>query len=177
MARNKALDEAIGKYIAFLDSDDLWLPNKLEKQLEFMQKNSFAFTFTAYTPMSENGNEDFSTIYVPKSLSYIQYCKNTIIGCLTVMIDREQTGKFHMPNIRSSHDMALWLQIMKRGFLAHGLNEVLSKYRVVSTSNTSKKYKAALEVWDVYRKVEKLSLIRSAWYFVNYAFNAVKKRA
>ena len=177
MARNKALDEAVGKYIAFLDSDDLWLPNKLEKQLEFMQKNSFAFTFTAYTPMSENGNEDFSTIYVPKSLSYIQYCKNTIIGCLTVMIDREQTGKFHMPNIRSSHDMALWLQIMKRGFLAHGLNEVLSKYRVVSTSNTSKKYKAALEVWDVYRKVEKLSLIRSAWYFVNYAFNAVKKRA
>ena len=176
MARNKALEVANGRYIAFLDSDDVWTSQKLEKQLEFMNKNNYAFTFSNYIPFSEDGKEEYKTIVVPNELNYSQYCKNTIIGCLTVVIDKEKVGSFKMPNIRSSHDMALWLLIMKRGFKAYGLNEVLGKYRLVSTSNTSKKYKAAKEVWDVYRKVEKLSLTKSAWYFINYIFNALKKR-
>jgi teichuronic acid biosynthesis glycosyltransferase TuaG len=176
-ARNKALEVATGKYIAFLDSDDIWLPNKLEKQLTFMQTNQYAFTFSAYTPFAEDGSREFNTISVPNELGYSEYCKNTIIGCLTVIIDKEKIGNFRMPNIRSSHDMALWLLIMKKGFNAYGLNENLAKYRLVSTSNTSKKWKAAKEVWDVYRKVEKISLFKSCWYFVNYAFNAIKKRS
>jgi len=81
-----------------------------------------------------------------------------------------------MPHIKSSHDMALWLLIMKRGFRAYGLNEVLAKYRLVSTSNTAKKYKAVADVWKVYREIEKLSLIKSSWYFIHYIFNAIKKR-
>ena len=176
MARNKALEVAKGKYIAFLDSDDVWLPNKLDTQLKFMQKNNYAFSFSSYIPFSEDSLIEYKIISAPKELDYIQYCKNTIIGCLTVIIDKEKVGDFRMPNIRSSHDMALWLLILKRGFKAYGLNEVLAKYRLVSTSNTSKKSKAAKEVWDVYRKVEKLSIVKSLWYFVNYAFNALKKR-
>ncbi len=175
-ARNKALAVANGRYIAFLDSDDLWLPEKLEKQLEFMQKNDYAFTFTSYVPMSENATEEYSVISVPLEIDYSGYCKNTIIGCLTVIIDKEKTGDFRMPNIKSSHDMALWLLIMKRGFKAYGLNEVLAKYRLVSTSNTAKKYKAVADVWKVYREIEKLSLIKSSWYFMHYIFNAIKKR-
>lgn len=175
-ARNKALEVAKGKYIAFLDSDDIWMLNKLEIQIDFMKKNNFAFTFSEYTPFSEDGKINYNTINVPKSIDYTTYCKNTIIGCLTVVIDKEQTGDFRMPNIRSSHDMALWLLIMKRGFKAYGLDENLAKYRLVSTSNTSKKWKAAKEVWDVYREVEKLSLATSSWYFVNYIVNAIKKR-
>ena len=93
-----------------------------------------------------------------------------------MIIDKEKIGEFRMPNIKSSHDMALWLLIMKRGFKAYGLNEVLAKYRLVSTSNTSKKYKASIDVWRVYREIEKLSLVRSSWYFINYIFNAIKKR-
>ena len=81
-----------------------------------------------------------------------------------------------MPIIKSSHDMALWLLIMKRGFTAYGMQESLAKYRIVSTSNTSNKLKTALDVWKVYREIEGLSLIYSAWCFVNYAVNAVKKR-
>lgn len=175
-ARNVALNVAKGRYIAFLDSDDIWLPHKLEEQLHFMQTNNYAFTFTAYTPFSEDGSQEFRIIHVPKELDYSGYCKNTIIGCLTVMIDKTKVGDFKMLNIRSSHDMALWLDIMKRGFQAYGLDNNLARYRIVSNSNTSKKYQAALEVWDVYRKVEKLPLLQSIWYFVNYVYNAIQKR-
>ena len=175
-ARNIAIKESEGKYIAFLDSDDLWKKNKLEKQLNFMITNDIAFSFTSYQPISENGDEKYSVIVVPKEIDYHTYLKNTIIGCLTVIIDREKTGQFYMPNIRSSHDMALWLLIMKRGFTAYGLNENLAYYRIVSNSNTSKKWKAAKEVWGVYRRVEKLNLLYSTICFICYIYNAIKKR-
>ena len=109
-------------------------------------------------------------------MSYHSYLRNTIIGCLTVIIDKESTGDFQMPDIRSSHDMALWLLIMKRGFYAYGLDENLAYYRIVSTSNTSKKCNAAKEVWDVYRKEENLNIIYSTYCFIGYTFNAIKKR-
>ena len=176
-ARNEALAHSKGKYIAFLDSDDLWLPTKLEKQIKFMKSSKCAFSFTAYQPMSEDGSKKFSVINVPSKIHYHSYLKNTIIGCLTVMIDKEQSGDLRMPNIRSSHDMALWLDIMKRGFSAHGLNENLAYYRLVSDSNTSKKWKAASEVWKVYRTIEKLSIGYSLLCFIGYSYNAIKKRS
>ena len=175
-ARNIAIRKAKGRFIAFLDSDDVWKNDKLAKQLDFMKTNDFAFTFTAYQPMSEDGKNMRSIVSAPKIMTYRSYLRNTIIGCLTVMIDRQKTGDFQMPNIRSSHDMALWLHFMKRGFKAYGLNESLAHYRIVSSSNTAKKWKAAKEVWEVYRKVEKLSIIYSAYNFISYVFNAVKKR-
>jgi len=175
-ARNIAMRQSRGRYIAFLDSDDIWKSDKLEKQISFMEKNGIAFSFCSYQPISENGKEYFNVIKAPEKMTYASYLRNTIIGCLTVIIDKEKTGEFQMPNIRSSHDMALWLLIMKRGFSAYGLDENLAYYRIVSTSNTSKKWKAAKEVWDVYRKVEKLNIIYSAYNFVGYAFNAIKKR-
>jgi len=175
-ARNVAIRQAKGKYIAFLDSDDLWEPQKLEKQISFMETEDIAFSFSTYQPMSEDGSKLYSIIHAPKIVTYSSYLKNTIIGCLTVVINREKTGDFEMPNIRSSHDMALWLLIMKRGFFAYGMNQSLAKYRIVSTSNTSNKLKTVLDVWLVYRKMEKLSLIYSVWCFIHYTFNAIKKR-
>ncbi|MCT4614491.1 MAG: glycosyltransferase [Marinifilaceae bacterium] len=175
-ARNKALEIAKGNYIAFLDSDDLWKSNKLMKQIEFMAKNQYAFTYTAYDIINEAGQFRNKIISVPKMINYNQYLKNTIIGCLTVVIDKNQVGDFRMPNIRSSHDMALWLLIMKRGFIAHGLNENLASYRIVSTSNTSNKLKAAKEVWKVYREVEQLSVLKSLYSFIFYGYNAILKR-
>ena len=175
-ARNVAIRNAKGRYIAFLDSDDIWLPQKLEKQIAFMSENSLAFTCTNYQPISENGKKNFRIIKVPKEINYNLYLKNTVIGCLTVIIDIETTGAFEMPNIRSSHDMALWLLIMKRGFSAYGLNDNLARYRISSSSNTSNKIKASKDVWKVYREVEGLNLFFSLWYFLNYVFNAIKKR-
>jgi len=175
-ARNISIRKAKGKYIAFLDSDDIWKSDKLEKQILFMKENDIVFSFSTYQLMSEDGKNLANVIKAPQKMTYHSYLKNTIIGCLTVIIDREKTGDFEMPNIRSSHDMALWLLIMKRGFSAYGLDENLAYYRVVSNSNTSKKWKAAKEVWEVYRKVEKLNFLYSMYNFVGYVFNAVKKR-
>jgi len=118
-ARNIAIRQSKGKYVAFLDSDDLWNPKKLEKQLYFMNKNEIVFSYTNYQLMSENGEDLSNFILAPEKMTYDSYLKNTIIGCLTVIIDREKSGEFEMPNICSSHDMALWLLIMKRGFSAY----------------------------------------------------------
>jgi len=154
----------------------LWELEKLEKQISFMQTEDIAFSFSTYQPMSEDGSKLYSIIHAPKIVTYSAYLKNTIIGCLTVVIDREKAGNFEMPNIRSSHDMALWLLIMKRGFDAYGLDENLARYRIVSASNTSSKWRAAKDVWKIYREVEKLSFLYSSWCFLNYAFNALVKR-
>lgn len=175
-ARNVAIEHAQGQYIAFLDSDDVWDEYKLEKQLAFMKQYSYVFTFSNYYVMEENGKKTENIVKVPSSLSYHQYLRNTIIGCLTVIIDRQQTGDFKMPLIKSSHDMALWLLIMKRGFKAYGLKDVLAGYRLVSTSNTAKKWKAAKDVWKVYREIEGLSVLYAAYCFCGYVINAVLKR-
>ncbi len=175
-SRNVAIRKAKGKYIAFLDSDDLWEPQKLEKQISFMETEDIAFSFSTYQPMSDDESKLYSIIHAPKIVTYSSYLKKTIIGCLTVIIDREKTGGFEMPNIRSSHDMALWLLIMRRGFAAYGLDENLARYRIVSTSNTANKWRAAKDVWMVYRQFEKLSFFYSIWCFLNYAFNAIIKR-
>jgi teichuronic acid biosynthesis glycosyltransferase TuaG len=141
-----------------------------------MISNNYSFSFTAYALINADGKSLNKTIAAPKKIDYNRYLRNTIIGCLTVIIDKKNVGSFEMPNIKSSHDMALWLQILKRGFCAYGLNEVLANYRIVNTSNTANKKKAALDVWQVYRKTEKLSVLYSAICFIGYAFNAIKKR-
>ena len=126
IARNVSIKHAQGRYIAFLDSDDTWEANKLETQIRFMEKNNIAFSFSNYSVMKEDGTPTGNIIHAPKVIGYHGYLRNTIIGCLTVIIDKEKTGSFMMPNIKSSHDMALWLFIMKRGFKAYGLQKTLA---------------------------------------------------
>tara|TARA_B100000131_G_scaffold321044_1_gene370715 strand:- start:314 stop:1066 length:753 start_codon:yes stop_codon:yes gene_type:complete len=175
-ARNQAIRIAKGRFIAFLDSDDLWLPNKLDAQINYMITNSVGFSFTSYIQISEDGLNHLKDIHVPARINYNSYLKNTIIGCLTVVLDKRIVGDFEMPKIRSSHDMALWLMILKQGFVAHGIDITLAKYRLVSTSNTANKLKSMYDVWRVYRDFEKLNLIFSLYNFINYIYNAIKKR-
>lgn len=175
VCRNLAMKYAKGRYLAFLDSDDLWLPNKLERQLEFMRENGYAFTFTDYTTIYADGSPTGKRVCVPVSLTYHQYLRNTIIGCLTVMVDVEQTGSFEEPRLYSAQDMAGWLQIMKRGFKAYGLREALSVYRLHRHTNTHNKVKAAMRIWRVYA-LEELNFFYALFCWIDYAFHAVKKR-
>ncbi|NMH75169.1 glycosyltransferase family 2 protein [Bacillus sp. RO2] len=176
VARNTALKAAQGDYVAFLDSDDLWVPDKLEKQLAFMQKNDYAFSFTAYNLMDEDGKPLDKVIDVPKQIDYKGLLKNTIIGCLTVMIDTRKVEPLQMPLIRTRQDFALWLKVLRQGHIAYGMQEPLANYRIVEGSISSNKLKTAKRNWYVYREIEKLSLPYASWCFVNYAFYAIKKR-
>jgi teichuronic acid biosynthesis glycosyltransferase TuaG len=176
-ARNKALELAQGRYIAFLDSDDCWKTKKIEEQLRFMEMHHYAFTFTGYELMDADGHLLNKLISAPSRVTYKRMLKNTIVGCLTVMIDRQQIGDFRMPDLRSRQDLATWLSLLKKGTVAYGLNETLAEYRISGKESLSgNKWKAAKKTWFVYRRVEHLPLLASCWYFVNYATNAFIKR-
>lgn len=175
-ARNNSISHAKGRFFAFLDSDDCWHPEKLEKQLAFMEQHQCAFSFTAYQLMNANGDISHRTISVPSEISHKQYLKNTIIGCLTVILDKEKIGEFAFPNLRIRQDMALWLTILRDKTNAYGLNEVLAYYRLNPNSISANKVNAAKTVWKVYRELEHLSLAKSIYNFIGYAFKAAKKR-
>ena len=175
-ARNLAIKKSKGRYIAFLDADDIWKDDKLKEQINFMQHNNIAFSFSSYQPMSEDGEMLFREIKAPLKITYNSFLKNTIIGCLTVVLDKQKIGDFKMQNLRTSQDMALWLSIMRNGFDAYGIEKSLAYYRIVGTSNTSNKLKVIRGVWQVYRKEEGLGYLKSIWCFLHYAFNAIKKR-
>ncbi|MCF2901341.1 glycosyltransferase [Pseudoalteromonas sp. OFAV1] len=176
-ARNEALKIANGRYIAFLDSDDLWKTEKLERQIQFMERKNIAFSFSAYEVIDENGIIVKDKIPVPDKITKSQYLGNTIIGCLTVILDRTKFKQdIIMPNLRSSHDMALWVNLLDEIKVAHGYKDILASYRLVGTSNTANKTKAAKEVWQVYRNYLQYNCFKSSYYFIKYAFNAVLKR-
>ena len=176
VSRNTGIEAANGQYIAFVDSDDVWESEKLEKQLEFMKENRYGFTFTSYRYVMEDGSVTDKTARAIEKINYNGLLKNTVIGCSTVVIDKKITGDFRMPLLRRGQDTATWLQILKKIDYAYGLDIPLVKYRKVSNSISSNKFKALKRTWNIYRNVEHLGLIKSCYVFCCYAFNAVMRR-
>lgn len=169
VARNRAIEEAMGRYIAFLDSDDIWLPEKLEKQTAFMRENDVDLCYSSYYIIDENGSEKGVFITKEKA-TYWDLLKTCCIGNLTAIYDAERLGKQYMEDV-GHQDYTLWLKILKGGATAAGILEPLAKYRIRSKSVSSNKIKAARWQWHIYRNVERLSLPQSVYYFAHYAYN------
>lgn len=178
VARNFALEKATGRFIAYLDSDDLWMTEKLERQIKFMEKNKCAFSCTDYEIIDDDGISKNKIIKMPKVITYNDYLKNTIIQTVTVMVDLKKVKKdlLFMPLIRRRQDAATWLQILKSNIDCYGMNECLGKYRRTNNSLSSNKIKAVKGTWYMYRNIEKLTFLKSCTSFLGYAFNAVRKR-
>lgn len=170
-ARNMAIKSAKGHYIAFLNSDDLWEPNKLEKQLEFMQAHNLAFSYTDYQFIDESNLAYEPVIKMSNQLTYQDLLRNTAaIGTSTVMIDQYKVGKVQLTNNRHiPEDFALWLSILKRGFKAMRLKSVYAYLRKSNYILEKSNYQSATRIWSLYREVEKLSVFESAFCFVNNA--------
>ncbi len=166
ITRNKAIELAKGRFIAFLDCDDLWYPEKLEKQVDFMLKNDFPFTFTSYARMDESGKDLERKLIAPNKVTYKSALYKNPIGCLTAMYDTQFYGKQYMPAIRKRQDFALWLKLLKSSD-AYGMEEILAKYRIQKNSVSSNKFGLIKYEWLIYRKEEGLSVIKSTFYVLS----------
>ena len=175
LTRNRAIELSEGRYIAFLDSDDLWKPDKLEKQIRLMEEQNAAFCYSACEVIDESSAPTGKVRHVPTQMSYKQLLKGNVIPCLTVVLDRKQFSHITMPDI-GHEDYATWLALLQRCGIAYGIDEVLASYRVAENSLSGNKITAAKWTWRIYREHLGLPLLESTYYFVNYILGALKKR-
>jgi len=191
-ARTKGIQAAQGRYIAFLDSDDVWLPNKLSVQLDVFKSTGCNFCYSAYRKMDDEGFVGAAVIEVPSTVSYREILKTNKIGCLTAMYDSHFFGRLVIPSLgrASDHgfwrfflkgqviheDYGLWLSLLKKpGAVARGVQEPLAHYRVGRNTRSSNKIVAATSQWLIYRRLERLSFWLSSYYFTHYAIRGLRK--
>lgn len=176
-ARNTGIDEAKGRYIAFVDADDLWLPEKLSRQIKFMTEEDAAFSFTGYEFADEEGRGLGKVVSVPHTITYKEALRNTTIFTSTVIFDMQKLDKsdIMMPYVKSE-DTATWWKVLKLTGKAYGLDESLTLYRRMGKTLSSNKLEAIRRIWNLYRNVEGLGLAQSIYCFCFWAVRAVIRR-
>lgn len=176
-ARNRGLQEAKGRYIAYVDADDLWMPEKLELELRFMKEKQAAFVFSGYEFADQDGRGTGKVVHVPEQLNYREALKNTTIFTSTVLFDTQRISRelLEMPDIRSE-DTALWWKVLRNGYTAYGLDRNLVLYRRPARSLSSNKLEAIRRIWNLYRRAEGLSVPYSLYNLCFWAVRAVCRR-
>lgn len=178
VSRNKALREAKGKWIAFLDSDDLWLPEKLEKQIAFMKKNGYHFSYTNYIEIDSHGKSNGVRVTGPTKITKTGMFNYCWPGCLTVMYDAEYVGLVQIEDIKKNNDYAMWLKVCKKAD-CYLLDEDLAQYRRGRSGSISNHSYIALIQWHyrLYRQAEKQNLVVSLFNMGrNLVFGFYKKK-
>ncbi len=177
IARNIGIKKANGRYLTFLDSDDLLVEKKLELQRDFLQKNNYEFVYGSFRYINDIGNKISSPVKVRSKVDYRQSLLNMRLLTITVMLDLKKIPKryCYMPNVMNE-DIATWWKILKRGYIAYGQDDVLAYYRKTKKSRSSDKGKTALARWRLYRNLENLSKLKSMYCFCNYVIGAIQKR-
>lgn len=178
VARNTSLMNSQGRFIAYLDSDDIWYPEKLQRQVDFMLKNKYAFSCVSYEVIDNAGVPLQKFIHMLPKVDYKGFLTNNLLQTVGIMVDTTVVDKscLIMPNMRRRQDAATWLQVLKSGNDCYGLDEILAQYRRTENSLSSNKIKAVKGIWYLYRNVEHLSLHFSCYCFLRYALLAVWKR-
>ncbi|WP_439839960.1 glycosyltransferase family 2 protein [Aeromonas caviae] len=180
ISRNNSILHSSGDFLAFLDSDDLWYPNKLAIQIAAMEEKRVNFSFTAYELIDESDLAMNKTVDSCHS-GFFTYNdmlkKKATLGCSTVMLRRSAFKRISMPNIRTGQDYATWLGILKQGENAYLIDSVLTKYRIRSSSISRNKFKKAKRQWSIYRSIEQLPINMCIYYFIFYAWRAVFRKA
>jgi len=175
ITRNKGIDHATGKYLTFLDADDIWFTDFIENSINTINKTRIPFVFSSYRRSNENLEYVYSDFIVPKKVTYTDILKTNSISCLTAFIDIEIAGKKLMPLIHKRQDMGLWLKYLKEIPFAYGIQETKAIYRIRKNSLSRKKSNLIKYQWQFYREVENLSILQSTYYMLQWMYRGFMK--
>ncbi|WP_027138129.1 glycosyltransferase family 2 protein [Gaetbulibacter saemankumensis] len=175
VARNMGIDAAKGKYLTFLDADDIWFEDFLENSINSIKKEDTSFVFSSYKRSNESLEFTYPDFIVPQKVTYTDILKTNSISCLTAFLDIEVLGKKYMPLIRKRQDMGLWLQYLKDIPFAFGIQEPKAIYRIRENSLSRNKTNLITYQWEFYRQVEQLNVFKSMYYMLFWMYNGFRK--